>query len=84
MRKLTELTDSYGKGKGLVERRVLGRIKVYMHQRHWPDDPRPHVSLCVAEKEGLPDERRAAICLDRTQVPRLMRALARFMEETTP
>ena len=83
-RKLIELTDSYGKGKGLAKRRVLGRLKVHMHRRHWSDDPRPHVSLFVTEKEGLPDERRATICLDRTQVPRLIKALERFMEETAP
>ena len=83
-KKLTELTDSYGKGKGLAERRILGRLKVHMHRRHWSDDPRPHVSLCVTKKEGLPDERRATVCLDRTQIPRLMRALAGFMEETKP
>lgn len=80
--KLVELTDSYGKGKGLDARRALGRLTVRMYRRHWQDDPRPHVSLYVTEHERLPLERHATICLDRTQVPRLIRALARFMKET--
>lgn len=83
-RKLIELTDSYGKGKGLAKRRLLGRLKVHMHRRHWSDDPRPHASLYVTEKEGMPDMRHATICLDRTQVPCLIKALGRFMEETAP
>ena len=79
---LTDLTDSYGigKGKSLEEKRALGRLRVRMHRRHWDDDLRPHVSLYITETAT--HERHAAICLDRTQVPRLIRALERFMKET--
>lgn len=75
---LTDLSDAFGRGKGLKYRRHLGRLEAYVRPRY--GSPKLVLDVYVS-MAGNPA---SLVSLDRTQVPRLMKALARFMEETAP
>lgn len=72
---VADLSDAYGKGAGLAFRRNLGRLKAVAF---WRPSSGMLVDVAVSAANIPP----LHCALDRTQVPRLMRALARFMEET--
>lgn len=74
---LTDLSDAYGRCAGLAFRRKLGRLRAIAF---W----RPSSGMLVDIAIGAADIPPLHCALDRTQVPRLIKALERFMREAKP